>query len=49
MVAQQQRIEHQKPQRRDGDDQRGQARRHRKFRVREREVAAHQQQQAHNR
>ena len=44
----QQGIEHQKPQRGDGNDECGQARRDGEFRVRQREVAAHQEQQAYD-
>ena len=46
VIAEEQGIEHQKPQRGDGDDQRSEARRNGKFRIGQREVAAHQQQQA---
>ncbi len=41
-------IEHEKPERGDGDDECGQARGDGEFRVRQREVAAHQEQQAHD-
>src|SRR6476646_8440880 len=45
VITQQKGIENQKPQRRDGDDERGKAGRNRKFRVRERQIATHKQQQ----
>src|SRR5216684_4141724 len=43
VVAKQQRVKHQKPQWRDGDDQRRQARRNRQLGVSQREIPAHQQ------
>ncbi len=49
VIAQQQRVEHQKPERCHGDDQRRQAGRHMLLRVGESQVATHEQQHSDNR
>ena len=48
MIAQEKRVEDEEPQGSNGDDEGGEAGRNRKLRVRQREVTAHQQEQADN-